>query len=673
MQELFQQSGLLAFLVLGGVILYMIITLRIVRRDARKLWIPALVVAVLSTLLYWNAFGSVGVTNWFTRLSLSIVTALDLFLFKAFSSLGLAPYFYTAAATTTAGKLLAPSHLVLLYGLFLCAIWTTSILTIHLFARRFSSRLWLLFHKPSGRKTHLFFGEAPQSLALAHDLSVKREGEDVIFVVFPEQDALPAKLSFLQMLRGSSAGGNRYRRVQQAVPSAVVLSARTALKRAGGPDLFAGLGLSRLGRWMQEPSTSIYLLSEDLSENLFVLQSLPEGPARVFCRSERGGLSDSIELSSRKHITFIDMAYVTVKQMKMDPAFHPVRFVKRALDAQGQPLGWVESPFRAMVLGYGDTGQGAVEFLYEFGAFVGEDKQQVPFLCEVIDREADSRCGAFRTQHAGIPEERFRFLQMEVGSEAFWAHFNEALPTLSYVTVSLGDDQLNIRLALEMLEQFCRSGFPALPALVVKLDDPEKYRGMLDFYTSSLHADCVRILGGKGVWTVENIIDETFEKYARLFYDSYCKSTGQMLSWEDRLSAIEATDASPLWKKREIRRKTGQDYSDYFHMRVKAALCPDRFWKDPSVAESIPLDFKGVHSSDASAAAGLEYLAVGEHLRWQAAHEIAGYQHGDKKREDLKVHPALVDYQSLSEQVRHYDWIVVRTTLSLLRQEHQAE
>ena len=93
MASLLDNPSLLAFLVLGGVILYMIVTLRIIRRKPALLWIPALVVAVLATLLYWDAFGSVGVRNWFTRFSLSVVTALDLFLFRAFSSLGLAPYY----------------------------------------------------------------------------------------------------------------------------------------------------------------------------------------------------------------------------------------------------------------------------------------------------------------------------------------------------------------------------------------------------------------------------------------------------------------------------------------------------------------------------------------------------------------------------------------------------
>ena len=141
-----------AFVMTGFVLLYMFITLRLIRRKPSLLWIPAVIIAVLATLLYWDAFGSVGVRNWFTRFLLSLITALDLFLFKAFSSLGLAPYYYVSATTPPESVGLVQSHLILLYGLFVCAMWTTSILTVHLFARRFSSQLWLLFHRPGGKR-----------------------------------------------------------------------------------------------------------------------------------------------------------------------------------------------------------------------------------------------------------------------------------------------------------------------------------------------------------------------------------------------------------------------------------------------------------------------------------------------------------------------------------------
>lgn len=668
MHELLQNSGWLAAVVVAVVLVYMSITLRLVRKNAKLLWIPALLVAICGTLLYWNAFGSVGVSNWFSRFMLSITNALDLFLFKVFSSLGLAPYFYSNAATPEALREVIHSHLVLLYGIYLCAIWTTSILTVHLFARRFSSRIWLAFHRPAGARTHLFFGDGPESLALAADLAAHEKEARILIVTFPEADILPSKLSLLQMFRGVSANTERQRSIRTRIPDAVILSAKTKPARNAGDNLFREMGLPGLERWMACPGTFVYLLSAGSEENLSLLQSFPDSPARFFCRADAKGLSEGIGMFTGKQVTFIDKAYLTTKQMKTDPSFFPVHFVQRALDADGEPLGWVETPFHAMVLGFGETGRGAVDFLYEFGAFTGKDKNPVPFTCEVLDRNASQMAGTFIADHPGIPDGRVVFSAIEAGSDLFWKHLAQELPTLNYIVLALGDDQRNVRQALSILEMICRTG-TARPAVVVELDDPEKYGGMLRFHAGSLGVDCVRILGGVGAWTRENVIDETFERYARLFYSAYGNATGDPKTWEERAASIRQADRSPLWKNREYRRKVEQDYSDYLHARVKAELCPSSFLQDEAVADSIPVVYAGRHCTLPSAASVLEYLAVGEHIRWVAAHEIAGYSCGETKREDLKVHPAIRDYASLSEETRHYDWIVVKTTLQVLRQE----
>lgn len=665
MRELLLNPGLLAILAIVAVALYMFITLRLVRRKASLLWIPALLVALLATILYWNAYGVTGMDNWFPRLVMSITTALDLFLFKAFCSLGIAPFFFRGANATIAEGCLLDSHLILLYGLFICAIWTTSILIVHLLARRFASRLWLLTHGKCKGRTHIFIGDSRQALVLASGLD-RKEDNQVLFVVFPTQETVPAKVSLLQLFKGFSAGTEKLRDIKAMVPGAIILHASKSIKSCQGTDFFREIGLARLAGRLRNPQTSVYLLSDALADNMYVLQHLPECPAQIFCRTGSSGLNDSLELVSNLNVHLVDRSLMTKKQLMTEPSFHPVRFVRRAMDAQGQPLGWVEKGFRSLVLGFGETGRGAVDFLYEFGAFVGKDKRQVPFLCEIIDRDAAALSGSFNLEHGGIPEGRIRFLSMEIGSDDFWGHFSEALPELNYIVVSLGDDNLNVRLAIDMLETICRDGHPALPAIVVRLEEPDKYRKIIDFHQESLSVDCIRILSGMSMWTMENLIDETFEQYARTFYDGYRKTTGDTTSWTMRHDAIYATEKSLFWKKREYRRKTGQDYSDFLHMRVKAELCPETFIKDPAVASSIPDTYEGTHCTGPAVSPVLEYLAIGEHLRWQAAHEIAGYRKGPEKREDLKIHPALQEYSSLSEIVRHYDWIVVKTTLKLL-------
>ena len=77
--------------------------------------------------------------------------------------------------------------------------------------------------------------------------------------------------------------------------------------------------------------------------------------------------------------------------------------------------------------------------------------------------------------------------------------------------------------------------------------------------------------------------------------------------------------------------------------------------------------YEDKHYSGSDPAVGqvLEYLAIGEHLRWEASHRAAGYQPGPEKAEDRKIHTDLVPYEDLSEVAKHYDWIVVRTSLKL--------
>ena len=65
----------------------------------------------------------------------------------------------------------------------------------------------------------------------------------------------------------------------------------------------------------------------------------------------------------------------------------------------------------------------------------------------------------------------------------------------------------------------------------------------------------------------------------------------------------------------------------------------------------------------------LDYLAVGEHIRWMCSHQINGYRGGDKLQEDLKVHPDIKPYELLTEPVKHFDWVVVKTTLEILGRE----
>ena len=67
------------------------------------------------------------------------------------------------------------------------------------------------------------------------------------------------------------------------------------------------------------------------------------------------------EESHRMKIKIVDSAYLSVATLKQDERTLPVNCIK--ID---QSTGLVDSPFTALIVGFGATGQEAFKFLYEY-------------------------------------------------------------------------------------------------------------------------------------------------------------------------------------------------------------------------------------------------------------------------------------------------------------------
>lgn len=674
-------NHIISLIVFLFILAYLFITGILVRKKPRFLWLPVSILLVLSTAFYWYAYGLGGVSNSLARLVLSFTAALDLFFFRMNSTFGhfLDLFYISPVNPVDSESLAAMNRLAILTGLYLCSIWTTSILIMHFFARRVISRLVLawnwLTNKYSG--IHLFIGLHKESVALARSL-----GKDakVVFVDVPERDILPSKVSFLQFFQGLRTKSDRSERIRDILPNAYVLKARKPLARCQGKDLFKELGLRLLGRWANLPQTCIYLLSADYSDNTLALQKLSSYPAQVYYHTRRNGLAVRMELAGNGHIHIVDSSFLATEALKSREELYPIRQMIIPKDAEGQPRGYVEGGFRALVCGFGEAGQGVVSFLYEFGAFPDKNKQLNDFHCEVIDGNMPVLEGEFRLFHPGIDPSRVSFREETVGSESFWNRLQKNVQDINYVFISIGDDAENMKSALDILEFVFRSR-PDLDRfiIVVKLDRPSLYQSLIDYYNRNYGGKTTIYAIGdiESTWTWNNISGEGFKDTARTFYSSYALASASQLTLEERARRIMAKEnVSEIARKLELQRKTTQDFANHFHTRVKRYLCPDYLWKDPSYAADIPLqmmDGKHYIGTDERAANVLDYLAVGEHIRWMCSHQSNGYQGGVALREDLKVHPDIKAYELLTEPVKHYDWVVVKTTLEILGKQYRRE
>ena len=597
----------LQLIVAAVAVLYFVVTLIVVRRKPGLLWLCAALVALSGISLYWIAYS--GVTVFIPRLVMSILTGLDLFLFRAYT-IGLVNKFFFGEGNI--------GNLIILYGIMICAVWTTSLAAIHVFARKLESRIWLWF-KTIGRSStpvHLIVGVNPRSIALAR--SLKGKGQVVVL-----DDAAPAngpkgKMDFFGVLRGIRVESPLVGRLRREAPWASVLKGTLALRR--------------LDRWLALESTNVYLLSEDYSANIAsALRLDARGKAQIWFAADGDELTLPIDIT-HKSLHLVDPASLAIASLKREEALYPVHCVEVARDTEGRHLGYVKTGLDTVVVGTEPFASGVRGFLLEWGAFVGKDKKQVPLTIDILE---------------DVPEDRFK--------------------TLNWIGVCFDDDETTMRAALDLAKRhFMAKNACERFLIAARLDRPSPFSDTIRFAKENYGVQIVPFGELEKIWTYDSITGGDTAKYARIFYEGYTASAGTgATTWDERNKAILESDHTPLWNALELKRKTTQDYSDYFHRRVKTYLC-DLFGQE-DVWKDIPVVYEDKHYSGSDPAVGqvLEYLAIGEHLRWEASHRAAGYLPGPAKAEDRKIHTDLVPYDDLSEVAKHYDWIVVRTSLKI--------
>lgn len=581
-----------------AVIIYCIVTLMLVRKRPGHLWTCAAAVFAGGFVILWKAYAYTGA--WMPRLVMSILAALDLFVFRANTMGPVSGFFFGE------GKLL---NLVILYSLLLCAVWTTSLAAVHIFARKLESRVWLFFHTlgKGGNPVHLIVGLNPRSVALAASL----EGKGRVVVL---DDSVPApgpkgKINFWGVLRGIRVDSPFMQALRKRAPHASVLKLSPNVRR--------------LDRWLCSGNTNVYLLSEDDSVAT-ALRMERCSQAGIWFVAESDELTEQIPVS-HPNLHLVDPAVLVASELKRKEALYPVNCVSHE-------KGYVTSAFNAVVIGKGSVAEAVAGYLREWGSFVGKDLAPAPQEICVHEGIADS-----------------------------------PVQGANWIGVCAEDDEESIRTALEVAKQrFMDASDNSHFVIAAKLACPSKYASSIRFAKENYGIAIVPFGATDGLWTYDNITGGETARYARAFYDGYNASSGGSLGWEERAKAIMGSDHTALWKALELKRKTSQDYSDYFHVKVKMALCGLSASEAKQAAADIPVVYEGSHYAGKNPEMEklLEYLAVGEHLRWEASHLAAGYRLGPAKAEDRKIHPDLVPYDALSEVAKHYDWVVVRTSLS---------
>lgn len=668
---------------------------------------------------------------------------------------------------------------------FLAAICTTLAL-IGLVASRLMAYLHVKHFKIDDEYNHLyvFFGINDASTLLAKDILDEEHGDPHAKVVFvetslageavqkSETDGWKSILSMFTHHRKTFVSAQEGDRRALAISSANIASLDITNKIH---DVWGSIGLKSIKRMLDDEyglgrlrgagKLYLFFLSEDRQENVLgatnvthdaLLKDAIEGDNHkfsidIYCHVadfRTGRMLKDAVVNKKMNMHILNYSLLAIEGLKRDIKNQPISFVDVEPLGSRNP-GTVSSSFVSLVIGFGETGQQALKFLYEYGAFPSNQSSanksfRSEFVCHVVDKDMDSRVGAFHATRPAVPcvhvdAERdgketdisrlatrlkdanipnapvIKFFSYDYKSVGF---YDKALlpivDSLNYVVVALGDAHANMSVAIDVL-RYVRRHRPNLDNFKIFVRGYEKgsfdfinaigerYNKLINFGNEdAANKKMIEIFGSNEmICNYDLFIQDQYLKEAKEYLAAYNDLHGYGL--EDEFAHLDAWDARHVktlgeygdfsWSKlSELRRKEGQDRSNAVHAKTKLeilrrVLGDDNAMeklKDIAMRMFVTQDGKVVESTLIGDMAKIIYpnlteeenklllnIAITEHLRWVASHEMMGYTVNNSEHccnEKSKQHNALrpwheLDKESPSYKVSNYG--VLETTLKL--------
>ncbi len=681
-----QLSALGVGLIIGAV--YYLIMARCSRNNRKffkALWTSVFIIIAVSTVVDCIVLGHIahGEKNCFSIFFLALFHSLEMFVFQThFFDNGYQEFFFGRSEIGNE-MVVDNGHpwFVYIYVItFILAMLTSIALVIKAVNKRRAGRAWLLSNKEKANNVHVFFLGGSLSVDLAEDIRKRHPDQPRLFVGYPDPEESFMDLSIWEKIQRLF----KSRTEEDLGPFSAIVYSRVPLSEVSGKDICKQMNLKDLDPFLKTPSCKVYLLADDENDNLHCAEILYNDgcTAEIFCRACREGVNrmyeDAMTKTPSMNVHLIDSSYLAVRNIKNCPELLPVNYVDKGVDAKGFREGWVSSPFNAMILGFGETGREVLGFLYEHGAFVGQDFKKSPFSCVVVDRQMGVFEQAYRKSFPGMNESvGITFKQCEIGDNAFWDDMSHRIQDLNYIVVCMGNDRINLRIAVDLVEYAYRHGKDLSKNFVILIaqHSPTHLDEItLQHYNAiGQYHNCIRTFGDQhDVWTYDNMTNESLKARAKNYFAGYMRAQGDTRDaetlWEKREKEIETTTEYAVHAKRV--RQRSQDYANCFHISTKLALIgPEIYDCRRDIAQCIPADYAKAQTHytgvDAHVERVLHYLAVHEHIRWEASHVALGYTPGQRTDEVKKTHECIMSYDDLTPEVQHYDYLVIKTTFDL--------
>lgn len=665
---------------------------------------------IMGTMLYMYVFYSIGNDPALTEelghrveftnaeyLFRSLISAINLFLFDVDSNI--------------LDRL--DGHGVLKGWLLVLAVLSSSCtvgMLVGLIYYRISAYFRLHSIKISSSKNHLylFFGDNTPTSLLVSDI-VKNDSNAVVIVI-DEANIQDDDCGALNSMRALVTHKRKIFSDAREIGFHVALAGQQLadidkkIVEREDFDAFSYLGLSRVKRLIEKLKDTansqlhIFFMDEDEDRNIrniMVLAqditmaevakaSVPKESDKkkakslehtIYCHARYNGPNKVIQdvaVNKKLEVRLVDSSHIAVELLKKDPECHPVKVVKLSDTNPGT----VDGELNTLIVGFGEVGRDAFRFLYEFGAFVGSESTDTEafksqFECRIVDADIDSMKGSFKEAMPSVfgnttgSTDMISFHAVDYDSDGFYEDVldEEYVRKLNYAVISIGDNDAAIALAARIFNRARRLGndLSRLRIFVrcTSDDKVEKMQKIADHYNYGYgngknNIPVIRIFGQpEKNYTFDLVVNNSLLASAKEYFEQYQLLSGEPDGWYTRRKKLTSGEVPELDKLSNLRRKEGQDVANALHSATKLHILKSVMPENTDWSDFYNRHFYGKGEKKLYEEKIILRLAMLEHIRWNAAHELLGYRFyegGTCCDEQSKSHNCLCSWQKLDEQ-----------------------
>lgn len=489
-------------------------------------------------------------------------------------------------------------YMLLFSATHFLAICISAAFIIHIMGIRFRSYLKMRCARKNQKDVYVFFDLSQESINLAKDI-YKTNGKEgnyqIVFVKTPIEESHLERFSFSHIL---SFADNKNEIIEELIGINAFLTYSRKCVTIGMDEKEWNdtVGLNTLRRYLKKSSGDkhFFCLSANEDHNMNTAVALSKRYSNIkkhhiYCRANRSSITESF---AGLHLDFVDSANLAVLELKKNVAYQPVSFVK-----PDPKLGVATKPFKAMIIGFGETGFEVYKFLYEFGAFVGKDMEENPFRCDIIDPKAKQLENSLYFHCPGV-EDKACAVFHEGTIESNRSLVETQIKNVDYVVVCTDNEKQNLSIGITLLNlAYKYREHDAKLGIFIGVNDNKEYKKAQEiakFYNECgkkdkdghLYEFSITPFGAKStLFTYKNIIDNEILDRAKEFYYEYQKTSNLLdvngryecavdkdAEWSKRREARKLTGELGLSNKNELIQKETQDMANVWHVQTKLYL-----------------------------------------------------------------------------------------------------